>query len=191
MKRPAARPIRSGRRPRSAGFTLLELMTTLSVVGIVLAVGVPSYLSVVRNNRAATNANELVSALTIARSEAVRRGDRVSLCRSNDGASCGGTWTDGWIVFVDGAANDTAAPVVSQVLQTWPAPDGEASVVTRSNGSDVDVTWVRFLPRGDTRTTEPLPLIYNIQIDNCTGNVARNIEINAVGRTSVTKVACS
>ena len=191
MKRPAARPNRFERRRRSAGFTLLELMTTLSVVGIVLAVGVPSYLSVVRNNRAATNANELVAALTIARSEAVRRGDRVSLCRSNDGASCGGAWTDGWIVFVDGAANDTAAPVVSLVLQTWPAPTGEASVVTRSNGSDVDVTWVRFLPRGDTRTTEPLPLIYNIQIDECTGNVARNIEINAVGRTSVTKVACS
>jgi type IV fimbrial biogenesis protein FimT len=191
MKRPAARPIRTERLRRFAGFTLLELMTTLSVVGIVLAVGVPSYLTVIRNNRAAANANELVSALTIARSEAVRRGDRVSLCRSSDGASCGGTWTDGWIVFVDGAANDTATPVVSQVIQTWPAPDGEASVVTRSNGSDVNVTWVRFLPRGDTRTTEPLPLTYNIQIDDCVGNAARNIEINAVGRTSVTRVACS
>jgi type IV fimbrial biogenesis protein FimT len=180
-----------GSRRLAAGFTLLELMTTLAVAGIVLAVGVPSYLSVVRNNRAATNANELVSALTIARSEAIRRGDRVSLCRSDDGASCGGTWEDGWIVFVDGAATDTAAPIVSQVLNTWPAPTGAASIVTRSNGGDVDVTWVRFLPRGDTRTTEPLPLTYNIQIDDCTGNVARDIEVNAVGRASVTRVACS
>lgn len=191
MKRPAAKPIQSQCRWRLAGFTLLELMTTLAVAGIMLAVGVPSYLTVVRNNRAATNANELVSALTVARSEAIRRGDRVSLCRSDDGASCGGTWEDGWIVFLDGAATDTGAPVVSQVLGTWPAPNGEASVITRSNGGDVDVTWVRFLPRGDTRTTEPLPLTYNIQIDDCTGNVARDIEINAVGRASVTKVACS
>jgi type IV fimbrial biogenesis protein FimT len=191
MKRHAAHQIRSPAHRNAAGFTLLELMTTLAVAGIMLAVGVPSYQAVVRNNRAATNANELVSALTIARSEAIRRGDRVSLCRSDDGASCGGTWEDGWIVFLDGAANDTAAPVVSQVLGTWPAPSGEASVITRSNGSDVDVTWVRFLSRGDTRTTEPLPLTYNIQIDDCTGDVARDIEINAVGRASVTKVACS
>jgi len=140
-----------GSRGRAAGFTLLELMTALLVVAIVLSAGVPSYLSVVRNNRAATNANELVSALTIARSEAVRRSDRVSICRSADGAACGGTWQDGWIVFVDGAANDTATPVVSQVLGTWPAPAGEASVVTRSHGVDVSVAGVRFLPRGDTR----------------------------------------
>jgi len=166
-------------------------MTARLVVAIVLSAGVPSYLSVVRNNRAATNANELVSALTIARSEAVRRSDRVSICRSADGAACGGTWQDGWIVFVDGAANDTATPVVSQVLGTWPAPAGEASVVTRSNGVDVNVTWVRFLPRGDTRTTVPLPLTYNMQIEDCTGNVARDVEINAVGRASVTRVACS
>jgi type IV fimbrial biogenesis protein FimT len=191
MKRPANCQIRPFGQRRIAGFTLLELMTTLAVAGIVLAVGVPSYLNVVRNNRAATNANELVSAFTIARSEAVRRGDRVTLCRSNDAATCGGTWEDGWIVFLDGAATDTATPVVSKVLGTWPAPDGAATVVTRSGGTAVDVTWVRFLPRGDTRTTQPLPLIYNVQIDDCVGNVARDIEINAVGRASVTKVACT
>jgi type IV fimbrial biogenesis protein FimT len=180
-----------GSRRRAAGFTLLELMTALLVVAIVLSAGVPSYLSVVRNNRAATNANELVSALTTARSEAVRRGDRVSICRSNDGATCSGAWEDGWIVFVDAAATDTGAPVVSQVLGIWGAPVGEASVVTRSGSADVDITWVRFLPRGDTRTTQPFPITYNMEIDDCSGEVARNVEINAVGRTSVTRVTCS
>lgn len=166
-------------------------MTTLLVVTVVLSAGVPSYLSIVRNNRAATNANALVAALTAARSEAVRRGDRVSICRSNNGTSCAGTWDDGWIVFVDGAANDTAVPVVSQVLGAWPAPEGDATVVTRSGGADVDITWVRFLPRGDTRTTQPFPITYNMEIEACTGNVARDIEVNAVGRASVTRVACT
>lgn len=166
-------------------------MTTLLVVSIVLSAGVPSYLSIVRNNRAATNANELVSALTIARSEAVRRSDRVSICRSSNGTSCGGTWEDGWIVFVDDAATDTATPVVSEVLGVWPAPVGEASVVTRSGGADVNLAWVRFLPRGDSRTTQAFPITFNMQIEDCTGEVARDVEINAVGRASVARVACS
>jgi type IV fimbrial biogenesis protein FimT len=163
-------------------------MTTLLVVSIVLSAGVPSYLSVVRNNRAATNANSLVAALTTARSEAVRRSDRVSICSSADpnaiNPTCGGTWEDGWIVFVDGAASDTAnPPVVSEVLGAWPAPVGEAAV-------NVNVTWIRFLPRGDSRTTQPFPITYNMEIADCTGNVARNVEINAVGRTAVTRVGC-
>jgi type IV fimbrial biogenesis protein FimT len=166
-------------------------MITLLVVAVVLSAGVPSYLSIVRNNRAATNANALVGALTTARGEAVRRGARVSICRSDDAATCGGTWQDGWIVFVDSAANDTAAPVVSQVLGAWPAPVGAATVVTRSGGADEDIAWVRFLPRGDTRTTEAFPITYNMQIADCTGNVARDIEVNAVGRASVTRVPCT
>jgi type IV fimbrial biogenesis protein FimT len=187
---------RTSHKPRrvAAGFTLLELMTTLLVVSIVLSAGVPSYLSIVRNNRAATNANELVSALTIARSEAVRRSERVSICRSNDGATCSGSWEDGWIVFLDDAATDTATPVdpdASQLIGVWPAPVGEASVVTRSGGGTIDLGWIRFLPRGDTRSDENFPITYSMEIADCTGNVAREIEINAVGRASVTRAACS
>jgi type IV fimbrial biogenesis protein FimT len=180
----------AGRRRRIAGFTLLELLTALTVAGIVLAVGVPSYQNIVRNNRAAANANELVAALTIARSEAVRRGDRVSICRSTDGATCGADWADGWIVFVDGAATDTAAPVVTQVIGTWTAPTGAASIVTQSGGVAANVPWIRFLSRGDTRTTQPLPITYRLEIDNCVGDVARNIEINTIGRTRVERDDC-
>lgn len=177
-------------RKRAFGFTLLELLTALTVAGIVLATGVPSYQAMVRNNRASANANALVAALSTARSEAVRRSDRVSLCRSSDGEECGDSWEDGWIVFVDGAASDAADPVVGQVLGIWTAPAGEASIATMSGGVAEDIEWIRFLPRGDTRTTELLPITYRIEIDNCTGDVARNIEINTVGRTSVARDTC-
>src|SRR5690606_38709833 len=56
---------------RAAGFTLLELMTTLIVISVLLTVAVPGFFDTIRTNRAAANANELVTALSIARSEAI------------------------------------------------------------------------------------------------------------------------
>jgi len=85
----------------SRGFTLLELMVTVAVGGVLLTLGVPSFVDVVRNNRAATNVNELTTAFSIARSESIRRGWNVSVCRSSNGATCSGAWSDGWIVFRD------------------------------------------------------------------------------------------
>lgn len=176
----------AGTRARTRGFTLLELLVTLTVASILVSVGVPGFIDIVRNNRAATNANELVSALSIARSEAIRRGARISVCRSDDAATCDGTWADGWIVFVDTAATDTAAPVVGEVLRVWPAPSGTATV-TLSPAAN----WIRFLPRGNAVASGGLPMTYNIEIDGCTGLQARNIEINAVGRTTVARATCS
>ena len=182
-------PGRSG--ARDSGFTLFELITALMVLGTVLALGVPIFIDLIRSNRAAANANELVSALSIARSEAVRRGARVTLCASDDGATCSGTWSDGWIVVADGAANDIAAPVVSDVLRAWSAPSGAPNVTTRrTNGNPVAATWVRFLPRGDVRTNGVVPLLFRIQPAMCSGEQGRDIELSAVGRTNVTRFSC-
>ncbi len=84
----------------AGGFTLLELMVTVAVVAILAAVATPSLVSVVNSNRLATQANELVASLQIARSEAIRLNNTVTLCRSTDGASCAaaGPWTR-WIVI--------------------------------------------------------------------------------------------
>jgi type IV fimbrial biogenesis protein FimT len=120
---------------RARGFTLLELMITISVAGVLLTVGVPSFVDLVRNNRAATNVNELLTALSIARSESIKRGWNVSVCRSSDGATCTGAWSDGWIAFRDDAATDTAVPVVGEVLRIWPAMPGNAAVTTFANGA--------------------------------------------------------
>ena len=179
-------------RPRAGrlhvrGFTLLELMAALTVIGILLTVGVPTFVDVVRSNRATSNANELVNALTIARSEAIRRGVRVSMCRSNDGASCSGTWSNGWIIFIDTAATDeTDPPSVGELLRVWPAPSGGAAVTTNPAGMD----WVRFLPRGDVRTDVALPVSFEIEPADCNGEQGRNVELNAIGRTSTERFAC-
>jgi len=86
------------------GFTIIELMLTLAVLGVVLAIAVPSFGNMTTNNRMASELNEFVASLHFARSEAVKRGLDVRLCTSTDGVNCNpaNDWTQGWIVRVDG-----------------------------------------------------------------------------------------
>ncbi len=90
-----------------SGLTLVELMVTLAVAIVLLAVGVPTYRSMVANNAIVAQTNGLVSALNLARSEAVKRGGFVAVCpkASADVAEtdCGGNgdWANGWHLFTD------------------------------------------------------------------------------------------
>jgi len=114
-----------------AGFTLMDLLTTLAVLGILVAVGIPSFSSVVRNNRITAHTNELVTALTYARSEAMKRGDVVTTCPSTDGEFCAGSndWSTGWIVFVDSDPNGARA-AEEERLQVWPAIEDVLQLVS-------------------------------------------------------------
>lgn len=175
----------------SRGFTLLELMVALTVAAILFGVGVPSFVDMVRNNRAAANVNELSAAFAIARSESARRGINVTVCRSTDGLACGADWAAGWIAFVDTAATDTAAPpVVGQVLRVWGAMSGNAAVTTRAAGAAADVAWVRFRPRGGVFTGTAMPLTLVIALAGCSGDQQRTLELNTVGRTNVRRTVC-
>lgn len=101
---PAGRLRRMRVRARPQGFTLLELMITLAVVAILAALATPSFTGVVNSNRLTSQANELVAGIQTARSEALRRNRRITLCRSTDGATCAaaaGEW-NAWLVAVPG-----------------------------------------------------------------------------------------
>jgi type IV fimbrial biogenesis protein FimT len=92
----------------SRGFSLIELLTTLAVVGVVLLLAVPSFSGLLANTRLEGAAQTLVSHMAFARAEAVSRGMRVSMCSSSDGRTCSGRldWRSGWIVFLGSAAAD-------------------------------------------------------------------------------------
>lgn len=85
------------------GFTLVEMIITMTIVGILLGIGVPSYKYVTTANRMSGEINGLLGDLQFARGEAIREGQTVSVCSTNDGATClgTGTWTGGWLVFSD------------------------------------------------------------------------------------------
>ena len=87
---------------KHSGFTLLELMITLAIIGLVMAFAVPSMSTFIKNDRLSSQINNLVGHLAYARSEAVLRSQQVGLCASDDTTSCTATnWADGWILYVD------------------------------------------------------------------------------------------
>lgn len=84
------------KKPREqSGFTLLELMITLTIAGILIGIAIPSFISTISGNRLTTYTNELVTAINLARNESIKRGEIVVVRKM------GTNWDDGWRVFVD------------------------------------------------------------------------------------------
>jgi type IV fimbrial biogenesis protein FimT len=168
-----------------SGFTMIEIMLSITVLSILLAVAVPSFLDTVRNNRLITQNNEFVGALNLARNEAWKRGNSVSMCASADQATCSGAtdWTTGWIVFndVNGNGSLDAGDGLNPLLQAWAAAPPEYTL-TSTNRS-----FVRYNPTG---TSAAGAEIFDLVRTGCTGLHARRININMVGRIATTTVAC-
>lgn len=99
---PATYSVRRRAARSVQGFTLVELMVTLGVAGVLLALAVPSFNQLIVTNRLTTQANEVVAAMNFARSEAIKRNTRISFCRagSTTATSCAataGSWRN-WII---------------------------------------------------------------------------------------------
>jgi type IV fimbrial biogenesis protein FimT len=83
------------------GFTLIELMITVAIMSILLTVGLPSFQSIIASSRLTAAANAMVSALQLARMEALKQHKPVAITKKN------GDWKNGWIVFVDTNRNNS------------------------------------------------------------------------------------
>ena len=169
---------------RQGGLTLLELIIGISVLGILLAVGVPSFQSTVDSNRLAAQTNSLVTALNLARSEAVKRGQPVSICASTNQTSCSGAtaWTTGWIAFTDanGAAGAVNAPG-DTVLQAWQALSGPAAL-------NSTVAYIQYQPNG--RSIAPAAISFQLMKPDCSGPYSRTISVAVSGRVDSEKGNC-
>jgi len=110
------------------GFTLYELMITLTIVGMVMAIGVPNMIAYSQNSRMTATANDLHAAFHFARSEASRAKTFITICASANSMTatptCNGNLQDGYIVFLD-LDGDVAVGVGETILRAEPAlPDG-------------------------------------------------------------------
>lgn len=99
---------RASTRPR--GFTLVELMVTLFVMAILVMIAAPNFRDLLRRNQVSSAANALLADIAYARSEAVTRGNIVSICASTDHESCSGdsAYESGWIVYTYTLGNGVA-----------------------------------------------------------------------------------
>lgn len=178
--RPRARACRRPGRP-AAGFSAIEAMVVVALVAILLAVAVPSMVALLQGNRAAGELNSLVGDLQYARTEAIRRGEPVSVCPSADGGACleAGTWHSGWIVFADtdrSGTRDGGEPLLRR-RPGWASGDtlqAEPDLPAVTYGRD---GFALNLPAGSVT----LPL----RVAQAEGAALRCLTLNRVGRQSV------
>jgi type IV fimbrial biogenesis protein FimT len=166
------------------GFTLIELMVALSVAAIILTVGIPNFRTLIQNNRAATQANELVGALGLARAEAVKRGLPVAICASNDSSTCtgGNDWAGGWIVFVDDNAGDPGnRNTANEALIRVHAAIGAGSTLS-ANDSNIRYDRLGYQESGVST--------FNLKPADCSGDMKRQISMTASGGPSTKRVSC-
>jgi len=130
------------------GFSLVELMVVIAIVGISVAIGLPSFVPIISKIRMEGEISALLSGLNFARSEAVKRGLSVSVCPSTDGINCttGTSWTTGWIVLLQGSP--------TQLLQVTPALSRDSLTST----SVATPSYPQFTPMGYTFFTGTLTL---------------------------------
>jgi type IV fimbrial biogenesis protein FimT len=168
-------PLTPRARAAVRGFTLIELVVTMSVAGILAALAVPAMSSFLQNDRDVGQINSLVGSLDYARSEAIKRASPLGImvCPSPDGAACGGTaWSGGWIVLDLNAADPPPL-----VLQSVPALQGSNTVTPI--GAAAGIT---FLSSG--LVSAPL----SIRICDLRGAAfARDVEVNATGRVAASQ----
>ena len=78
------------------GLTLIELLVTIAILAILLAIAVPNFIKFLQNSRLVGQTKDLVTALNYARSEAIKRGVRVSVCSRLDNTTCSGATVVNW-----------------------------------------------------------------------------------------------
>lgn len=145
----------SSRSDGQRGFTLIELMITLVVLAVMVAIATPSFREISLNNRSTSNINNLLADLSMARSEAVK------LARTASVAALGGDWNEGWEVFEDTNGNgirdaDEALIRTAQAVNLGYEGNAGFQFVLRgvsgaAAGSD-PVPAVTFGPLGQIRT---------------------------------------
>ena len=130
-----------------SGFTLYELLITVTIVGIILSFGIPNMLQFNQNGRMTSSANDLHASFHLARSESSRAKTNITVCASANalaaGANCGGTWDQGFIVFVDDDGDINRSGATETVLRAHgPIAEGVSVAVAD------DATYFSFSSTG-------------------------------------------
>ena len=175
----------------SRGFTLFELMIVMLIVGILAAIGVPSFQYVTSSNRVATEVNSLLGDMQYARTEAIKEGEPVTVCVSTDGISCATNdldWNHGWIVFSDSSAMGLGNHVVNTgepILRVQAAFSPDTFVADNNFG------WATFNREGFASTGTTNNVTITLHAPNNVSEWTRCLTITPVGMLSVQRAGQS
>ena len=138
------------------GFTLTELVLTLAIAGVLASIAVPAFSDFVADNRIVSQTNEFIADMYYARTEAVKRNRRVTVCKSSnataDTPTCNLTndrnWSIGWIVFVDENSNGQRTANETLLKRQGPLEGGLQLFPAAGTANDRIKDYVSYLPRG-------------------------------------------
>ena len=133
---------------KQSGFTIIEILVVVVILAILMSLAAPSFVRTLRSMTVSSSINGMMSDLRYARSEAVRRGSTVVVCRSDDpeaaspvcatsGAGSSG-WASGWIVFLDVAGSGTKVA-------------GDTNVVLKIQAVNANIESINENPVGSTK----------------------------------------
>lgn len=172
VRRREARP-RLGSRLPVMGFTLVELMIVLVILGVILAIGLPGFSELTLSTKLKSYANEMVASVYLARSEAIKRNAPMRLCVSDDGINCtGGDWEQGWIVI------DSADTVIGQ----------QQALSTGYKLTGTGGATMTFLPSGVASTASTMKVC---RLTPEVGGQERVVQVSITGRPRVTRTETS
>jgi type IV fimbrial biogenesis protein FimT len=172
-------------------FTLIELLITIAIMAVLVAMAAPSFNRLIANNRSDATSEGFIAEISRARSEAIKRPTRVSMCASADGLTCGGTWANGIMTFIDGATSDTATtPTVTLInnapISYWRPLEPKAVISVTSN--NVAISFFRFTSLGTLAGGQTV--VANTNTQGCKGDNLRVITLGLAGTVSSTKQSC-
>lgn len=165
-----------------SGLTLIELVTTIALVGILLGMAVPSFSYVIQQNAMVSHSNELVSSINLARSEAVKRGVPVKL--KAKGATATDEWGAGWIVWID-SNNDDSPDSGEPTLKEVAALEGAITLNSQGNSS-----LYRFLADGSFASAGASTDTLDVCDTRETGEKGRRLRIELSGHVSISNLTC-
>lgn len=125
----------------TAAFTLIELLMTIAIAAILLAVAAPSFQTLILNARLSAKKNEFINALNLARTTALAQNSNITVCPSSaaGSATCGALWSAGWII--------TAQSPTATLIKEYHASTKDA-VLSAVAFTGAAATSILFDPRG-------------------------------------------
>lgn len=157
------------------GFSLIELLIVIAIVGLMGRIAFPSFITFVEQEQVKSSARQIAKSITLARSAAIKSGVPVVMCASSSGSDCTGTWSDGWLVFRDDD-RDTEADSGEPIIRSFDISESLAAITaTASDGTNPD--FIRFNYRG-----APGPAI---SLNVSRGSADIDLTVNAFGKTSI------